>query len=162
VSIVLTIVGFLVALFGIVGCILPAVPGPFISYLSLIIISFVMDWTAFSISFLIVMAALAALVMFLDYILPAGGARRYGASRWGVTGSVIGMIIGFFFFPPLGVFAGAFIGAVVGEVLARKKGKDAIRAGWGVFVGILLGLGVKLAYSATCLFFYIKAVLVAS
>jgi len=162
VSIVLTIVGFLVAIFGIVGCILPAIPGPLVSYLSLIIISFVMDWDVFSISFLIVMAALAALVMFLDYILPAGGARRYGASRWGVTGSVVGMVIGFFFFPPFGVFAGAFIGAIIGEILARKRGKDAVRAGWGVFMGVMLGLGVKLAYSATCLFFYIKAVLMAS
>jgi len=162
VSIVLMIVGFLVAIFGIVGCILPAIPGPLVSYLSLIIISFVMDWDVFSISFLIVMAALAALVMFLDYILPAGGARRYGASRWGVTGSVVGMVIGFFFFPPFGVFAGAFIGAIIGEILARKRGKDAVRAGWGVFMGVMLGLGVKLAYSATCLFFYIKAVLMAS
>lgn len=161
-SIVLMIVGFLVAIFGIVGCILPAIPGPLVSYLSLIIISFVMDWDVFSISFLIVMAALAALVMFLDYILPAGGARRYGASRWGVTGSVVGMVIGFFFFPPFGVFAGAFIGAIIGEILARKRGKDAVRAGWGVFMGVMLGLGVKLAYSATCLFFYIKAVLMAS
>lgn len=155
-TIALIIIGLLIALVGIIGCILPVIPGPALSYLSLIVISYARNWETFSPQFLIVMGALAAVVSILDYVVPAGGAKKYGASKWGVTGSVIGMVIGFFFFPPLGIFAGAFLGALAGEFLANKETKNALRAGWGVFVGIMVGVGLKLAFSGASLFFYIK------
>ncbi|MBE9546006.1 MAG: DUF456 domain-containing protein, partial [Proteobacteria bacterium] len=61
-----------------------------------------------------------------------------------------------FIFPPWGMIMGAFLGAFVGELLARKEGAKALRAGFGVFVGIMAGIGLKLAFSGTILFFYIK------
>jgi hypothetical protein len=106
--------------------------------------------------FLIVMGGLMVLVTILDYVVPASGAKKYGASRLGVAGSIIGMLAGFFFLPPLGLFIGAFLGALTGELLARKEGKDALRAGWGVFVGIMVGIGLKLAFTGVVLFFYIQ------
>lgn len=150
------VIGLLVALAGIIGCILPALPGPALSFLSLVILSFAKDWEPFGMQFFIVMGGLAALVTFLDYVVPAGGAKKYGASKYGVTGSIVGMLIGFFFIPPLGIFVGAFVGALFGEMIAKRGTKDALRAGWGVFVGIMVGVGLKLAYSGIALFFYIK------
>jgi hypothetical protein len=84
------------------------------------------------------------------------GAKKYGASKFGLWGSVIGMIIGIFFIPPWGIIVGAFIGALMGELASGKTGRSALRAGWGILVGNVLGVGLKLAFTVVVLFFYIK------
>ena len=155
-TIVLTILGLLLALAGFMGCVLPIIPGPPLSFLALIILSFAKNWEPFSPTFLIVMAVVTILVIVLDYVVPASGAKKYGASKLAVWGSIIGMLIGVFFFPPLGIFIGGFIGALAGELLTTKKAKKALRAGWGVFIGIILSTGIKLAFCGIMLFFYIK------
>lgn len=154
-TIVLVILGLLVALAGIVGCILPSLPGPLFSYLALIILSLAKDWEPFSAGFLVIMAVITAVVMFLDYIVPVSGAKKYGASKSGVWGSVVGMILGIFVIPPWGIILGAFLGACAGELLARRRGAEALRAGWGVFVGVVAGLGIKLAFAGVVLVIYI-------
>jgi len=154
--IVLIIIGFLFALVGLVGCILPVIPGPPLSFFSLIILSYAKNWEPFGVTFLIIMAGLTVLATILDYVVPAIGAKRYGASKAGIWGSIIGMILGLFIFPPWGVLVGAILGAFAGELAGGKKGGKALRASWGVFVGNIMGVGLKLAFSGTILFFYIK------
>jgi len=157
--IVLIILGLLFALIGLIGCILPVIPGPPLSFFALIILSYAKNWEPFSATFLIIMAGLTMLATVLDYVVPAIGAKRYGASKLGVWGSIIGMLIGLFIFPPWGMLIGAIIGALAGELAGGKKGKKALRAGWGVFVGNIMGIGLKLAFSGAILFFYIKEML---
>ena len=154
-DVVFIVIGLLFALTGIIGCILPIIPGPILSFLALIILSWTKDWQVFSPTFLIIMGSLTALLIVMDYIAPAIGAKRFGASRPGLWGSVIGMIVGIFFIPPWGIIAGAFIGALIGELTAGKTGKKAIRAGWGILVGNVFGIGLKLAFTAIVLFYYI-------
>ena len=156
---VLIIIGLLIALAGLVGCLFPIIPGPPLSYLSLIILSYAKNWEVFSANFLMFMAGAALVVTLLDYVVAAGGARRYGASKFGVWGSLIGMFVGIVFFPPLGMFIGALGGAFLGELFAGKSGDEALRAGWGVFVGTLLGIGIKIAFCGAVLFFYLKEIL---
>jgi uncharacterized protein YqgC (DUF456 family) len=155
-SLTIIILGLLVALVGIIGCVLPFIPGPPLSFLALIMLSFARAWEPFSPVFLFIMGGLAALVAFLDYVIPAGGAKKYGASKLGIWGSVVGMIIGIFVFPPWGVFLGGIAGALAGELFAGKGGREALRAGWGVFLGNVLSTGLKLAYCGVVLFFYLK------
>ncbi len=152
----LIILGLIVALVGLAGCIIPLIPGPPLSFLALIILSFVRNWEPFSPTFLIIMAGLTLGVTISDYVVPIGGARKYGASRTGLWGSVIGMIIGLFLFPPWGMIIGAVAGALVGELLAGKKGKQVLRAGWGVILGNVVTTGLKLALSGAMLFFYVR------
>jgi len=156
-NVVLIIIGLILAIAGMVGCILPVLPGPILSFCALIIISWTKNWQIFSQTFLIVMGAVTALLVLLDYVAPALGAKKYGASRRGLWGSAIGMIIGIFFIPPWGMIVGAFIGALVGELTAGKSGSKALRAGWGILIGNVLGVGLKLAFTAVVLFYYIKA-----
>lgn len=156
VSIFIIILGFVLALAGMVGCILPIIPGPLLSFCALILLSWVKNWHIFSQTFLIVMGAVTILLMLLDYVAPALGAKKYGASNRGLWGSAIGMIIGIFFIPPWGMIAGAFIGALVGELASGKSGRKALRAGWGILVGNVLVVGLKLAFTAVVLFYYIK------
>ena len=158
-DVVIIVIGLILALAGILGCILPIIPGPFFSFLALILLSWINNWQVFSQTFLIVMGSLTAILMILDYIAPALGAKKFGASKRGLWGSAVGMIIGIFFIPPWGIIVGAFIGALVGELLTGKSGKNALRAGWGILIGNVLGVGLKLAFTTIVLFYYIKAML---
>ena len=153
-EVLILILGFFFALIGIAGCVLPAIPGPLLSYLALIFLSYSKDWKPFSPTFLIVTAVLTILLMILDYVLPVIGAKKYGASKLGLGLSVIGMIIGFIFLPPFGVFIGAFSGAVAGEMMAGKRGGTALKVGWGVFLSNMFGIGLKLAYTSFILVIY--------
>ena len=157
--ITLLIVGVLFAIVGLACCILPIIPGPPVSFLALLIISYARDWEAFSATFLIVAACLTVVVTLFDYIIPAGAARKYGASGLGMWGAIIGMLVAVFVFPPWGMIFGAVAGAFSGEVIAGKKWKNALRACWGVLVGNLLGMGIKLAFCGAILFFCIKETL---
>jgi uncharacterized protein YqgC (DUF456 family) len=156
--IVLIILGLLIAMVGLAGCILPVIPGPPFSFLALIILSWAKDWEPFSSTFLIIMAGLTILLTILDYVVPVIGAKKYGASKLGLWGSIIGILIGLFFFPPLGMLIGAIAGALAGELIAGKEVKKALRAGWGVFVGNMLVIVLKLAFSGVILFFYAKEI----
>jgi hypothetical protein len=152
----LIILGLLLALAGVFGCIFPVIPGPPLGYLALIILSWAKDWEPFSSTFLIIMAGLTILVSISDYLIPAISAKRYGASRLSLWVSIAGMVIGLFLFPPWGMVIGAFLGAFAGELLAGRRGKSALRVSWGVFVGNMLSTGLKLALSGVMLFLYIR------
>ena len=155
--IVLIIIGCIFALLGVIGCIIPGLPGPPLSFLALIFISIAKRWEPFSGKFLILMAALAIVVTALDYVVPAAGAKKYGASKFGFWGAIIGMIIGIIYAPPLGMIIGAFLGAVLGEMLIGKHSHEALKAGWGVFIGIMLGTIIKLIASGIMTFYFVKA-----
>ena len=119
--IIFTILGFLIAVAGVIGCFVPILPGPTFSYLAIIVLSFAKGWVPFSTTFLVVTFLLTILVSVLDFIIPSIGAKKYGASKMGIWGSVIGMIVGIFFIPPFGMLIFAFIGALIGEIITGKK-----------------------------------------
>jgi hypothetical protein len=102
------------------------------------------------------MALLTIVVTVLDYVVPAAGAKKFGASKSGFWGAVIGMLVGIIFFPPLGIIIGAFLGAIVGEMIVGKQTHDAIKAGWGVFVGVMFGMLLKLIASGVMTFYFVK------
>jgi uncharacterized protein YqgC (DUF456 family) len=154
----LIILGFILICAGIIGCVIPVVPGPPLVYLSLILISIVRKWEAFSPVFLIVMGIITAVVTALDYVLPLFTAKKYGASKYGVWGAVLGMLLGAMFFPPFGLLIGAFLGAVGFELIFNEETKQSLKAGLGVFIGIILGIFFKLGASGVMAYFFIKAV----
>lgn len=155
--IILIILGVIFLIIGIIGCIVPGLAGPPFSFLALILLSIAKRWEPFSPTFLIVMAAVTIIVTALDYIVPAAGAKKYGASKFGFWGAIIGMIVGIIYLPPLGMIIGAFIGAFVGELVIGKQSSVALKAGWGVFIGVMVGILLKLIASGVMTFYFIKA-----
>jgi len=141
-DILLISIGFLLMLVGILGSILPVLPGVPISWLGLLMIylapSIPFDWVFLTITFI-----LAALLYLLDYIIPAIGTKRFGGSRYGMIGATLGLLAGFFF-PPFGFIIGPFIGAFFGELLYTKTRHNALRAAFGSFVGFLASVFMKL------------------
>ena len=160
-DIVLVVSGIVLLAAGLVGCVLPILPGPPLSYVGLVLLWGARSWEAhtFGTTTMLLLGGLAIVVTVLDYVAPVIGAQRFGASRAGVWGSVVGMIIGMIFFPPFGMLVGAFLGAVAGEVASGKLGYEALRAAFGVFVGTVAGIVLKLAVSvAIAVYFVIEVV----
>lgn len=155
--IVLIIIGSIFIIVGLIGCVVPGVPGPPFSFLALVLISAAKGWEPFSLNFLIIMALITIVVTALDYVVPAAGAKKFGASKYGFWGAVLGMLVGIIFFPPLGMIIGAFLGAIIGEMVVGKPSQEALKAGWGVFVGIMFGMIIKLIASGVMTFYFIKA-----
>ena len=154
---ILIVLGIIFIIVGIIGCIIPGVAGPPFSFLALICLSIARKWEPFSVKLLIILGALTVFVQALDYLLPALGAKKFGATKYGFWGAIIGMLLGIIVVPPLGIIIGAFLGAILGEVIAGKEASKALKAGWGVFVGVMVGMVLKLILAGVMTFNFFKA-----
>ena len=147
--------GIILTITGILGCVLPFMPGPPLNYAAILLLHFTSGFQ-FSNRFLIIWAIVTVAVVVLDYIIPVWGTKKFGGSKQGVWGSVIGLIAGMFFFPPLGIIIGPFIGAFAGELIAGKNSKDALKSGFGSFVGFITGTVLKLIVSGMMTWYFVK------
>lgn len=158
---VLLIVSIVLLIIGLAGCILPIIPGPLISFAAVVVLHFT-KYADFSNNTLLILGVATVIVTILDYIVPAWGTKKFGGSRAGMIGSIIGLIIGLFFVPPLGPFgiisilAGPFLGAYIGETIQGKNSDDALRAAFGSFIGFITGTLMKLFTSLVITFFFFK------
>ena len=151
---VLLILGIILMILGIIGCLVPVLPGPPISYLGLIMLH-VTRFGQFTTTVLVSLAAIAIVVTILDYIVPIWGTRKFGGSKYGIRGATVGLIIGLFL-GPVGIIVGPLIGAIVGELIFKDDMKYAIKAGLGSLLGFLTGIGLKLAASFVITFYFVK------
>ena len=141
---IIILVALLLAFVGLIGSVLPALPGPPLGYAGMLLLHFGLG-DVFSNGLLLVFGGLTIVAVALDFVLPLIGAKVYGASRHGIIGSTVGMLVGLLLFNVIGMFAGMFIGAVTGEYLAGQKTRQALRSGWASFAGSMAAMGMKLA-----------------
>lgn len=154
-DILLIILGGFFILIGLAGCIVPIVPGPPLSYFGILLL----HWTEkvqFDHKFLTTWALLVVGVTLLDFLVPIWGTKKFGGTKRGTWGATIGLILGLFLFPPIGIILGPFIGAVAGELTHSEDLKKAIRSGLGSLLGFLLGTGLKFTVSGFLIYFFIK------
>lgn len=149
-DIVLIIFAFLCILIGLVGSVLPALPGPPLSYVGMLLLHFT-DTVQFSVTQLVVWAVLVVIVQILDFVIPSIGTKKFGGSSYGVWGCNIGVIIGLFA-GPLGIVLGPFLGAVIGEYIKTNNMDVSLRAGFGAFLGFVSGTVIKIAIVVYFLF----------
>lgn len=135
-DLLLTAIGGILMIVGILGSFLPVLPGVPVSWLGLLVLhlspSVPMNYWFLGITFII-----AAFIYILNLIIPAMGTKKYGGSRTGMIGATIGLIIGLLTPIPFGIFIGAFIGAFVGEIINKSDRKSALKAAYGSFIGLL-------------------------
>jgi len=155
ISILLIIIGLLISITGLIGCIIPALPGPPLSFLSLVILELAIDH-AYTLDFFYLWGGITVAVVLLDYVLPILGAKVYRASNYGIWGSIIGMIAGIIFFPPFGIILGLFAGAVIGELVAGKNEWEALKVGSATFFASMFMIFIKLAVSGVMLYYFVK------
>ena len=148
--------GFLIVI-GLIGAFLPVIPGLPFSYLALLILQ-LGGIANFSTSFFVIWAIVIVAILFIENALPVYTTKKFGGTVYGMTGSTIGMIIGMFFFPPLGFFVGSLLGAFLAELVYQKKVDVALKAAWGSFIGFLTGTMIKTIVAAMFAVMFFKAV----
>jgi uncharacterized protein YqgC (DUF456 family) len=154
-DIFLLIIGFLLMLLGIVGSILPVLPGLITSWFGLLILHFtsviLMNYT-----FLGITLAIAIFLWIIDYFIPAIATKRFGGSKYGAYGTTIGLVIGFLIPIPFGLLIGAFLGAFIGEMIYdRNNKKRALKASFGAFVGFLASAAIEFGAAVIYLFLFV-------
>ena len=158
-DIFLAIVGTICIITGVLGSLLPILPGPPISFAGILLLHF-SRYAQYETRFLILFGALTFVVAVLDYVIPVWGTKKFGGSKYGTWGAAIGVVIGLFF-GPLGIIAGPFLGAVIGEILYGRKSNEAFRAGFGSFIGFVTGTLMKLVLSVILAFYFFKELIAA-
>lgn len=153
-DVILLIIGISFLLAGLVGCILPVLPGPPLSFVALLILQ-ITHWGDFENRFLWLSALAAVVVTVLDYVVPVWGTKRFGGTRAGVWGASIGLIVGLFI-GPVGVILGPFVGAFVGELTGNSDSGNALRSAMGAFVGLMTGVVLKLVVSGVFTWYFFK------
>lgn len=131
---------------GLLGTFLPVLPGLVLSFAGLLVLEFGGD-RSFPDYWLWIFGVLTILSVVLNYIIPARTNKKYGGTRYGSIGSVIGTILGIIFIPiPFGFLIGMLAGVFLGELLhdAKDKGK-ALRSAKGALIGFLYGTGFNFA-----------------
>lgn len=142
-DLLITIAAGVLLVAGIVGTILPALPGPPLAWAGLLVANF-SHYSHIRLWVLVITAVAALIVTVLDYTLPASFTRKSGGSKAGVLGSTIGLIVGMFL-TPIFMILGPFIGAFIGEIIHDSSDiKLALKAAVGTFKGFLFGTGLKL------------------
>jgi uncharacterized protein len=144
VTIVLWIAAGVLIVIGAVGLVLPVLPGAPLIFIGALLAAWAEDFQYLGTWSLVLLGALAALAVAVDFIASAFGAKRFGASGRAVAGATIGALVGIFF-GPVGVLVGPFVGAVAGELTVRRNLAAAGRAGVGAALGLALGTAAKLA-----------------
>jgi uncharacterized protein YqgC (DUF456 family) len=159
-DILLITLGAICIFIGVLGSFVPVIPGPPLSWIGLLLLQYTSN-VAFSPIFIGVTGVIALLATLLDYYLPVLGTKKYGGSKWGVWGAIMGLLFAVFFpvFGPLGFLIWPFAGAFIGELSQQKNQKNALRAAWGSFVGFLAGSLIKLIISMAYAGFFIQQLL---
>lgn len=140
----LWIAATLLVAFGVVGTVLPGLPGIPLVLVGLVVGAWIDDFAYVGRGTLMVIALLALLGTAVEFAASALGAKRAGAHRRAVIGAAIGALVGVFFSLP-GILIGPFAGAVIGELSVRGGLARAGRIGLATWLGMLLGGAAKLA-----------------
>lgn len=167
---VLLIFAIILAVLGVIGSVVPALPGPPLSWVALLLVyiaegpaatsaaaTATSAAPAVSTAALIIWALVVIAVTILDYVVPAAMTKAAGGHKAASWGAVIGLFAGIFL-TPVGMIAGSLLGAFLGELLIEERGVwDAFKASLGAFAGFIVGTFAKLAVSGILLWKVIAA-----
>lgn len=149
---VLIVIAAILIIAGFIGSFLPILPGTPISYGGLLVLQLASQ--PFSVTFLVVWGLIVVVIQILDNLIPAYGTKRFGGSPYGIWGSILGMLVGIFFFPPVGIIVGPLVGAFVGELIGGKTSDRALKSAVGSFAGLLVNIVIKVIASGVIGYYF--------
>lgn len=143
-------------LVGLAGVILPALPGLPLVFAGMLLAAWAGDFQQIGWVTVVLLGALTALSVAVDFFATLVGAKRVGASGKALLGAAIGTLAGLFFMP-IGLFAGPFVGALLGELWHSREIAQATKVGLGTWLGIVLGVVLKLGLAFAMLGLFLFA-----
>ena len=148
------VLGIILMVVGLAGCILPFLPGPPLCYLALLIQQ-LQSTPPYTTKFLLIWAAITLVVTGLDYVIPIYGTKKFGGTKYGMWGCVVGLVAGLWL-GPFGLILGPFAGAF-GELIGSATSGIAFRAAVGSFIGFLTGTLLKLIACFVMGWYFVEA-----
>lgn len=142
-------------LVGLLGIILPFLPGLALVWLGVFIYAFKTGFETISLTAIIVFTAITILFLLMDFLAPLLGAKKYKAGKFGIIGSFLGTVIGVVAFGPIGIILGPFLGAFAGELISGKQQKQAFDSAFGALLGLLFGTLLKLVFGLVMFGYFI-------
>lgn len=149
-TILLWLLAIVFILVGLAGIVIPIVPGVTLVYLGLLCAAWAEDFARVGWITLTVLGILTLASHGIDFLMTSVGAQKVGASRLAILGAAVGAVVGMFF-SFVGLLVAPFLGAFFGEYVARRDFKQSARAGAGTWLGMILGVAVKVALVFTML-----------
>ncbi len=150
-ALILAIIFFIA---GLLGTILPILPGAILIYAGMLIYGFMTGFTALDATFFLLQALVLVLIFAVDFLASAVGTRHFDGSKQAAWGALIGTILGLIFFGPLGIAIGPFLGAVIAELLRGIQLEKAIYVGFGTLIGFLGGTVLKLGAEVLMIIYF--------
>ena len=151
---------------GLLGTALPVLPGMPLMFAGMLLSAWVGHFEAVSLTTIFLLAALTVIALIADFVAGALGAKRVGASKLAIIGATIGTVVGLFT-APLGLIVGPFAGAAIGEYVHQQNQNSAdntqdqlsqaTKVGIHTWIGMAIGIGVKVALAFAMLGIFIFA-----
>jgi hypothetical protein len=149
----------IIALAGVILTIL-TLPGIWLVYIATVIVAFINGFETLTPTILIILFILSLLSTFVDNIVVAMGAKKFGGSTWGMIGAIVGGIVGLIVGSIVGMFLGPLIGATLFELtFSGKDINQSLKAGVGSAIGVLVSIFLKIGINIGIIVFVISKVL---
>jgi uncharacterized protein YqgC (DUF456 family) len=143
-TLVLWLLAIILVVAGVIGVVVPAMPGTLLVFLGLVTAASADGFQKVGVVTIAILGFLACVSYGIDFLSTYLGVKKVGASRWSILGGSLGMLVGLFFGVP-GILFGPFIGALATEWFVKRDLRQAGKAGLGSWLGLLLGTLLKLA-----------------
>jgi uncharacterized protein YqgC (DUF456 family) len=152
--IILWILASVAVVSGLIGLIIPVLPGTPLIFLGIFLAAWAEDFTYVGFWTLLLLGLLAILAYIIDFLAGALGSKKFGASPRASLGAIIGALAGLFF-GFAGVVIGPFVGAFLAELSVQRQLRPAGLAGLGAWLGLLVGTAAKIAIGFAMIGIYI-------
>jgi uncharacterized protein YqgC (DUF456 family) len=155
-SFLLWILAVVLVVVGLVGIVMPAVPGHLLILIGLVVGAWADGFTRVGFWTLVIIATIGLASYGIDFAAAAMGVRRLGATPRAMTGAALGTLLGLFFGLP-GIVLGPFLGAVIGELTATRNFARAGKAGVAAWIGFVIGVAVKVSFAFLMIAIFLTA-----
>ena len=155
-DILLWIIAAALVIIGLVGTVLPALPGAMLIVAGLVVGAWADNFTKVSVWTLVVIGIIGAASYLVDFAAAALGAKKFGASPRAMVGAGLGTLLGLFLGLP-GIIIGPFLGAIIGELTVHRDLAKVGKAGLAAWVGFVAGMAVKVGIAFLMIAIFLSA-----
>ena len=155
-QLVLYVLSALMIFLGLLGTVLPMLPGLPLAFLGMLLAAWAGDFGEISVFTVIVLGVLTVASLVVDLLASAWGAKRAGASKTAMLGAGLGGLVGMMLFNLPGLIIGPFVGAMAAELVKGKPLKQAGKIGVATWIGMTVGmvLNIGLAFAMLGIFLF--------